>query len=251
MTMRKSTFPFFIALCATQSIVVIDALALPIESIWGLESSTSAKKAGQAVPELDGYLDSVRLMESAGAHAEQQGVYREMLKSEPVCYDPLRPERMPWYVERQYETRTTTILDASMSVGGTVAAGEQLVVHANFSQATVEVIPPSCGHWLQLEGPTFAIPYEEVCNPNVVFQAWLESTSQWIAAGDPDMSYDHRVIQLPACDNGLIGLFHVWDTDSGCDNNSWGLGQRWRVRLKAEKTELVDVTPPNDECFYP
>ncbi len=249
--MRQSTIAFVVALYATLSIPVIDAIALPIESIWGQESSTSAKKAGQPAPELDGYLDSDRLLESAGANAEQQGVYREMLKSEPVCYDPLRPERMPWYVERQYETITTTILDSSMSIGGTIASGEQIVVHANFSAGTVEAIPPSCGHWYQFEGPTFAIPYDTVCNPNVVFESWLESTSQWIAAGNPDMTYSHRVIQLPSCDNGLIGLFHVWDTTPGCEENSWGLGQRWRVRLKAEKTELVDVTPPHSECFYP
>lgn len=249
--MRNSPISFSIVLCATTSVAVIDAIALPIESIWGLESSTSAKKSGQSIPALDGYLDSDRLLESAGSNAEQQGAYREMLKSEPVCYDPTRPERMPWYVEREYETRTTTILDASMSIGGTISAGEQIVVHANFSQGSVEAIPPTCGYWLQLEGPSFAIPYDTVCNANVVFQSWLESTSQWVAAGNPDMSYSHRVIQLPSCDNGLIGLFHVWDTDPGCEHNTWGIGQRWRVRLKAEKTELVDVTPPNAECFYP
>jgi hypothetical protein len=248
--MRKQNRAIAATLAVAASLVILDSHAVPIESIWGLESSTSAKKSGKPVPELDGYSDVDRLVESAGANAETQGIYREELKSEPVCYDPTRPERMPWYLERTYETITTTILDVSMTVGGSISAGELIALQADFKSGTVQAVPPSCGHNLQLVGPSFPIDFDTVCAADVVLDVRLESTSRWISGGDPDDSYDHNVGQLPSCTNALIGYFNVWDTTPGCDNNTWGIGQLWTLRLKAVKTELVDTTP-NAECFYP
>ena len=222
-----------------------------LESLWGPDASTSRKKSGRAVGALDRYSDSYRAWESTGPYAERQGAYREELKNEPVCYDPRNPERMPWYVEKEYETRTTVTVDTTLSAGAHVHYGSAITFYTDFTNRSQWYVNFSCGAGLHWEAPSVALDYATVCAAGTTLNVSIAWSGIWNPSNNPDFTYYQSVPQMPSCANGLRGLFSIVDDGTNCGNSRRGLGHHWGVRFRGTKQEIVDITPTYTECFYP
>lgn len=226
-----------------------------LQGRWGPEASTSEKKVGAPQSELDGYSDMYRAWESTGPYAETQGVYRETLKTQPVCYDPRKPERMPWYVEREYETRTVVVADAAVSAGAHFHYGNGISFWTDFTTRTQWTVDYTCGVSLTWEAPAIAVDYAVLCAPGTTLTVSIIWDGNWNPSNGPDIYYLRSVPQMPSCANGLRGFFQIIDsgTCTGKDGNNRkkGLGHHWGLRFYATKSEVVDITPTYTECFYP
>ena len=244
------------------------AAAVSFEQRWGLESSRAALIAGQEIPELDQALDTQRVIDSTITYAEQQGTYREKLKTQPTCYDPSQPERMPWYVAPHYEWRSRELVNTNVFFRGGAVYGESIRFGVNFADGTVNLLANSCGAYslYQVSPPLGSTiceatqqspPDDRILQREIREEVRLSGWNVWFppeflayGVGLDDSIYIYADV-LPSCDNGLQAEFRIVDDASGC-KTTWSLSAQWYVDVKITLWELWDVTPElYPDCFYP
>lgn len=225
--------------------------ASSLQGRWGPDASYSEKKSGTPDPVLDSYSDTFRAWESTAPHAETQGNYREQLKTQPVCYDPRKPQRMPWYIEREYQTVTNVVADTYRVAGAHYFFGSAITFFVNFATTQRWTTNYSCGMSLSTENPGPPLDFNTLCGPGTTLNVSIKWGGIWNPANAPDYTYYSRVLDMPSCANGLTGKFEILDDGTDCGNTKRGLGHHWGLSFYATQTQTIDVTPNYTECFFP
>lgn len=247
-------------------LIAAGAAAVSFEQRWGLESSRAALIAGREIPELDQALDSQRVIDSTITYAEKQGTYRAKLKTQPTCYDPSQPERMPWYVAPHYEWRERELVNTSVYFAGGAKWGGNLTYGVDFANGTATLIDLNCAaptHTQMSAGlgsnvcdlDSQSPPNERILDRELREEVSLSAWNYWhppeFFPTGMDTSIYHYEDQLPSCANGLTAQFTLIDDVAGC-NTRWTLAGHWTLSIKITVWELWDVTPElYPDCFYP
>lgn len=241
--------------------------AASFEGRWGLEASRAALIAGEPVPELDQLLDTQRVIDSTITFAEKQGTYRAKLTTQPTCYDPSQPERMPWYVAPYFEWRERVLFSGNVYFRSAAAWGNDLAYEVNFGTGQVQMIGNMCNAPAVYEvSPAIGANLCDVdaqSPPNDrILQRELRSLvtpsgwNWWLPSFWSNLALDDslaiNVNPYPSCDSGLVGRFYINDLTYDCGNTGWAMGAQWYMDVKISLWELWDATPElYPDCFYP
>lgn len=108
-----------------------------------------------------------------------------------------------------------------------------------------ESIAPSDG-----DNKAASIPivnYAEVCGGGRAFKTDLVGAWDWInhgLVGNVDSTVDYTVVEYPSCDNSLVGVIQIRDTNASNDTD-WVLGGRFNFRF----TKLIDSEWTPSTCI--
>lgn len=99
---------------------------------------------------------------------------------------------------------------------------EYLTIQVDFRSGTWQAIEPSDGITRNmllsaLDGSAYCGDSETTISFNGLSH-WYQSPS-YVGGGPYDNTVNHRVLQHPTCENGMVGIFQVQDKSAGSDTN--------------------------------